>query len=104
MVKQKSSSTKAKNQTSGPSLHGIFQRWLIAGLLAITFYLVAVLINAVYVKAFNSIDTTSGVVVSILIILAIVSGVWWLIESASGLMLYITRHSKPARKAAAKKK
>ena len=102
MVKQKNSSNKAKNQIAGPSLHGIFKRWLAAGLLAVAFYLMAVLIKAVYVKTYNTIDTQSGVIVSLLIILAIVCGVWWLIESARGSMLYITRRSQPKKKAARK--
>lgn len=98
MTQKTSKRTASTLQASGPSLHGIFRRWLVAGLLAVAFYLMAVLINTAYVKTYNSIDTQSGVIVSLLIILAIVSAIWWLIESARGSMLYISRHSTPAPK------
>lgn len=106
MTQKSSKRTSTKIQSSGGSLHGIFYRWLIAGLLGITFYLVGVLILALYVKSSDSgdVDAQGSFITSVLFTFALISVFWWLIESARAIMLYISRHSKPAKKKAVAKK
>lgn len=100
MAKKSSQHTRSKKVTSSaaPSLQAIYRRWLVAGLLGVAFILTAGLIMALYTKDSGGVTTEGALITSTLIVLAFLCGLWWLIESALGIILYITRNSKPAKK------
>lgn len=106
MTQKTSKRTTPSSSATVPSLHGIFHRWLIAGLLTVAFYLTTALITALYIQTSGnaSISPTGAVITTVLFTLAVITALWWLVESANGIMLYITRRSQPAKKTAAKKR
>ena len=93
-------STK-KNTTSLPPVKIQFHRWLLAALLAITFYLIAALVAALYIKFENGMTPEASFLTTILFSLSLAAVLWWLIESARWAMIHISQRS--AREVAAKK-
>jgi hypothetical protein len=108
MTQKTSKRTTLSPQTSTTSLQGIFRHWVIAGLLGVCFFVVGVLVTTLSIKASDTsaIDPQANLITSALFTLALISILWWLIESARAAILYISRNSKPApkKKASSKKK
>jgi hypothetical protein len=98
MVKQTTQKNVKKTTAKQPT-KGSFQRWLVPGLLTITLYLFTIVLGNLSIKSNDSVTMTNGTIVSILLIGAIASAIWWLIETARWIITYIdVRAAKPAVK------
>ncbi len=105
---QKTLKRTTTSSQSTTSLQGIFHHWVIAGLLGVSFFLVGVLVMALSIKTSSTgaVDPQASFITSALFALALICILWWLIESARGIMLYISRNSKTTleKKHSSKKK
>ena len=93
--------SQKKNTQSLPPVKIQFHRWLLAALLAITFYLIAALVTALYIKADNGLTPEASFLTTILFSLSLAAILWWLIESARWIIIHISIRS--AREVSAKK-
>lgn len=103
--------SQKKNTQSLPPVKIQFHRWLLAALLAITFYLIAALVAALYIKSENGLTPEASFITTILFSLSLAAIFWWLIESARWVIIHISVRSarevsakKTAKKPASKKK
>ena len=91
MTKKTLQKTTKKSTSKLASSTNQFGRWLLPAILTITFYIVSLLIAAIYVKSETSIASDVSLIASILFTLALVSAAWWLIECARWTMILIER-------------
>ncbi len=100
---QKNTASKStpKSTTQVPPVKIQFHRWLLAALLAITFYLVAVLVFALLIKYEGGITPEGSFLTTVLFSLSLAAALWWLIESARWVMIHISMRA--AREVATKK-
>lgn len=93
-------STK-KNTPNQKPVKVQFHRWLLPGLLTVTFYLIAALIFALFRKEESGLTPESSFVITTLTIFMYITFAWWLLESARWIIIYIDQRSarkKPIKK------
>ena len=101
MAKQSPKKTSKKSTSTQAQRKSAFERWLVPGIVAVAFYLVSVLIRAVYINSDKGLTPEAEFLSLLLLYMSGVAIFWWLLESARWVVIGIDRRS--TKKAKSKK-